>query len=112
MNPESSISRRSFIKRTSGATVAALVATGLGTRSAYAEVSGPYPSPSEIWGEISDIFSDIFDFSDDPPPPPPSCSHNWQYTIEGEDNFSYWGTKTCTKCGATGTFRAPKPNVA
>ena len=97
--------------------VAALVATGLGTRSAYAEVSGPYPSPGEIWSEISDIFSDIFDwFSDDPPPstPPPStpCDHDWQLTIEGEDSFSYWATKTCTKCGITEPFRSVKPNVA
>jgi hypothetical protein len=118
---ESSTSRRNFIKRTGGASVAAIVAAGLGTHKAYGDYADDVIM-SNFWSMVFDLL-----FSDDPPstpppstpppsaPPPstpPPCEHEWQYTIEGEDNYSYWGTKTCSKCGATGTFRSLKPNVA
>jgi hypothetical protein len=90
-----SLSRRSFIKRTGGATVATIVATTLAAQQAEAG----------LWDWLKSLFA-----SGSPGSKCGAFAHNWEVTSASEDVFgNIEGVKTCSRCGTSKPFFVPKP---
>jgi hypothetical protein len=87
------ISRRRFLKKTGGATVAVLAATAIGTQSSFATGGGSGASGGGSSGSMCK-------YTDNNP-----ANHGPMYYHEqGRNQTQRWGMQICTRCGWFGPF--------